>query len=266
MSQSDRSRNPCRWSYHGDTGPEHWGTLNRDDGTLCFPFCVDTRTSQQSPIDIETSAVTPDPTLPTLVFRSSTSTVNVTDGHNNFTAHYPPGSNNTLLYKGATYRLIQFHFHHPAGHQANGVAIGTIELHLVYLAGAPPQTQALVVAVFMTTPSANIDDGKILEQLVDNINKTIDVDAGNLFPAACPYFAYQGSFTTPPRAEGVTWLLIDKAMPVHPDNVHKFKSGLEAKYGYGYNARCVQRLNGRTVYSSREVATAGGFAASLRRR
>src|SRR5215469_15513158 len=36
----------------------------------------------------------------------------------NFTAHYPPGSNNTLSYKGITYHLTQFHFHHPAEHLA----------------------------------------------------------------------------------------------------------------------------------------------------
>jgi len=49
------------------------------------------------------------------------------------------------------------------------------------------------------------------------------------------------------------------------DNVQKFKTGLEAKYSYGYNARGVQRLNGRTVYSSPGVAIPGGFAASLER-
>ena len=54
-------------------------------------------------------------------------------------------------------------------------------------------------------------------------------------------------------------------MPVHMDNVQKFKSGLEAKYNYGYNARGVQRLNGRTAYSSAGVVV-GGFAASLGRR
>ncbi len=52
-------------------------------------------------------------------------------------------------------------------------------------------------------------------------------------------------------------------MPVHMDNVRKFKSALEAKYNYGYNARGVQRLNGRTVYSSPGVVIPGGFAVSL---
>jgi hypothetical protein len=52
----------------------------RHGGTLCFPLCADTDTSQQSPIDIQINAVTPDPTLPTLAFSYSTTTVNVTDG------------------------------------------------------------------------------------------------------------------------------------------------------------------------------------------
>jgi hypothetical protein len=54
-------------------------------------------------------------------------------------------------------------------------------------------------------------------------------------------------------------------MSVHMDNVQKFKSALEAKYNYGYNARGVQRLNGRTVYSSAGVVI-GGFSASLGQR
>jgi len=272
MSQSDRPRGlatgdpECHWSYDGDTGPTKWGALTRNGGTLCFPLCAGTDSSQQSPIDIETDATTRDPTLPTIRFNYSGTTVNVTAAHNNFTANFPSESNNnTLSYKDTTYHLVNFHFHHPAEHHSNGVAMGPIELHLVHSAGTPPQTQTLVVAVFMAIPSVNSDDGKILGELVDNVDKSIVVDASKLLPPACPYFAYQGSLTTPPCTEGVTWLLVDMGMPVHMDNVRKFKSGLEAKYSYGYNARGVQRLNGRTVYSSPGVAIPGGLAASLGR-
>jgi carbonic anhydrase len=229
-------------------------------------LCVDTDTSQQSPIGIQTDATTPDPTLPALQFNYSSTRVKVTAGHNNFTANYPSGSNNnTLSYKGTTYHLVNFHFHHPAEHHANGVAMGPVELHLVHSAGSPPQPQTLVVAIFMSIPSANSDDGKILRELVDNVDKDIHVDARTLVPLTCPYFSYRGSLTTPPCTEGVTWLLVDMGMPVHMDNVRRFKAGMEAKHNYGYNARGVQRLNGRTVYSSPGVAIPGGLAASLGR-
>ena len=271
MPQSDGSRGlvtdapKCHWSYDGDNNPRKWGALAQNGGKLCFPLCADTDTSQQSPIDIQTNAITADPTLPTLGFSYSSTTVNVTGGHNNFTANYPAGGRNTLFYKGTSYKLQGFHFHHPAEHQANGVAMGPIELHLVHSAAPRPQTRLLVVAVFMGIPSANPDDGKILAELVDNVDQSIDVDATKLLPNARPYFTYQGSLTTPPCTESVTWLLVDMGMPVHLDNVQKFKSGLEAKYNYGCNARGVQRLNGRTVYSSAGVVV-GGFAASLGRR
>jgi carbonic anhydrase len=271
MSQFDPPRGlaasdpKCHWSYDGDTGPTKWGTLAQNGGTLCFPLCADTDASQQSPIGIQTDAITLDPTLPTLRFNYSSSTVNVTAGHNNFAANYPSGSNNTLSYKDTTYHLGSFHFHHPAEHHANGVAMGPIELHLVHSAGTPPQTRILVVAIFMSIPSVNPDDGKILEELVDNVDKSIDVDASKLLPATCPYFTYRGSLTTPPCTEGVTWLLVDMGVPVHMDHVRKFKSSLEAKYNYGCNARGLQRLNGRTVYCNSGVAIAGGLAASLGR-
>ena len=186
------------------------------------------------------------------------------DGHNNFTAHYPAGNHNTLIYKGTTYTLDSFHFHHPAEHQANGVAMGLIELHLVHTAGTPPQTQLLVLTVFMAIPSTNTDDGRILAELVDNVGKSINVDATKFLPNDRPYLTYQGSLTTPPCTESVIWLLVDTAMPVHLDNVLKFKSGLERRYNYSYNARGVQQLNGRTVHSSPGPAS-GGFIASLGR-
>ena len=240
------------------------GHLGAERGTLCFPLCGDSDTAEQSPIDIQTNAIIADPTLPALVLSYSSTTVNVADGHNNFTAHYPAGNHNTLIYKGTTYILDSFHFHHPAEHQANGVTMGPIELHLVHTAGTPPQTQLLVLTVFMATFSANTDDGKILAELVDNVGKSINVDATKFLPNDRPYLAYQGSLTTPPCTESVIWLLVDRAMPVHMDNVLKFKSGLERRYNYSYNARGVQQLNGRTVHSSPGPAS-GGFIASLGR-
>ena len=269
MSQSGSSRgsvpaDPCHWSYYGNTNPWTWGTLAQNGGTLCFPLCADSDTAEQSPIDIQTNAIIADPTLPALALSYSSTTVNVADGHNNFTAHYPAGNHNTLIYKGTTYTLDSFHFHHPAEHQANGVTMGPIELHLVHTAGTPPQTQLLVLTVFMATFSANTDDGKILAELVDNVGKSINVDATKFLPNDRPYLAYQGSLTTPPCTESVIWLLVDRAMPVHMDNVLKFKSGLERRYNYSYNARGVQLLNGRTVHSSPGPAS-GRFVASLGR-
>ena len=82
---------PCHRSYVGDTSPRNWGTLAENGGSLCFPLCADSSTSKQSPIDIQTDAIIADPTLPTLGFSYSSTPVNVTDGHNNFTAHYPTG-------------------------------------------------------------------------------------------------------------------------------------------------------------------------------
>jgi carbonic anhydrase len=255
---------PCHWSYYGSTNPWTWGTLAQNGGRLCFPLCADSDTAQQSPIDIETNAIIVDPTLPALGVSYSSITVNVTDGHNNFTAHYPAGTHNKLIYRGTTYNLDSFHFHHPAEHQANGVTIGPIELHLVHTAETPPQTQLLVLTVFMAILSANTDDGKILAELVDNVGQSIDVDATKFLPNERRYLTYQGSLTTPPCTERVIWLLVDTAMPVHMNNVLKFKSGLGRRYNYSYNARGVQQLNGRTVHSSPGPAS-GGFIASLGR-
>jgi len=256
MSQSGPSKDPvtsdpgCEWSYTGSNGPQHWGTLHNRNG-ICWPLCASISTSQQSPINIYTDKVTSDPNLPEPEFNYSNTSVNVRVHHNNCAVFYPSGSSNTLSYNGTTYDLVGFHFHHPAEHPING-ATAKIEVHLVHSAqtGNPPQ--ALVVATFMDQPSTDPEAGKILKDVVDNVGGSFNVNATDLLPATLQYFTYQGSMTTPPCAENVIWLVLYGAMSVFDNYVLKFKSALEDKYNWGYNARDVQSLNGRTVYSSPE--------------
>jgi carbonic anhydrase len=252
MSERDASvtSNPgCEWSYTGSTSPKHWGTL-RHNGELCYPLCGST-TSQQSPIDLAGNFVL-DRNMPVPVFNYTRTHVNVTLSHNNFAVNYPAGGSNTLSYNGILYNLLSFHFHHPSEHLQHALKT-KIEVHLVHSAqiGDPPQTQSLVVGIFMDTPDAVRGDGKILKDVVDNVDKSFDVNAADLLSGTSEYYTYQGSMTTPDCAINVIWLLMNGAMPVYDDYVQDFKSALENKYNWGYNARDVQdQLDGTKVYTN----------------
>ena len=103
----------------------------------------------------------------------------------------------------------------------------------------------------MDTPDAVRGDGKILKDVVDNVDKSFDVNAADLLSGTSEYYTYQGSMTTPDCAINVIWLLMNGAMPVYDDYVQDFKSALENKYNWGYNARDVQdQLDGTKVYTN----------------
>lgn len=55
-------------------------------------------------------------------------------------------------------------------------------------------------------------------------------------------YQYEGSFTTPPCAEGVTWLVLSSRMPVTEDDVNEI-----IQLQRGTNVRPIQESNGRQV-------------------
>ena len=60
-------------------------------------------------------------------------------------------------------------------------------------------------------------------------------------PESRKYWTWPGSLTTPPCAEGVTWVLLQQTVTIGPNQVKAFP--------YPNNFRTVQPLNARTVYS-----------------
>ena len=58
------------------------------------------------------------------------------------------------------------------------------------------------------------------------------------------YFAYEGSFTAPPCAEGVAWRVLKNPLPIAPAHLAAFQRV------QGKNNRPTQPLNGREVLDS----------------
>ncbi|MBZ8178931.1 carbonic anhydrase [Oscillatoria salina] len=217
------------WTYGGQNNPTHWGELNSD-----FQLCEVGR--DQSPINI-TEAIpvrgesleTDYQTVPLEVFNN---------GHT-IRVNYAPGSLITI--NGRPYELVQFHFHTPSEHYLNDKA-AAMELHLVH---RDQNNQLAVLGVMITEGEANETLAQIWQnfpQAGEKIQpRNITINASNLLPNQRNYYHYQGSLTTPPCSEGVSWNVLVEPITASPEQIEQFMKL------YQYNARPIQPLNGRQI-------------------
>ncbi len=223
------------WSYVGETGPEHWGSLAEP-----WALCGDG--TRQSPIDV--GAALP-ARLPPLEFdyRSWAETV-VNNGH---TIRFDVAPGSTLHAGVNRYRLVQFHFHTPSEHLRWGMP-APAELHLVHRAD---DGTLAVVAVWLVPGRWSGSTFSSLWGALPTLEhqrypvRALRIDPEDLLPARRDYVYYRGSLTTPPCTEGVEWFVLTEPVEVPPGLLHRLGRIM------GANARPVQPLNGRTPLRSR---------------
>lgn len=216
------------WSYEGDTGPDHWGSLSPD-----FAACANG--VEQSPIDIPATA----PLNPAeLTFTYRPSAVNLVNNGHTIQANYDPGSSITL--NGVTYDLIQFHFHAASEHAIDGQH-DPMEIHFVH---RNAQGGLAVVGVLLKSGRENAAYAPVLQNLPPQASQPApvagaSVDASQLLPAQRSYWRYNGSLTTPPCTEGVKWLVMNTPVEVSDAQIAAFTAIFKN------NERPVQPLQAR---------------------
>jgi len=222
------------WTYTGHAGPKEWGSMD-----AAFASCQ--LGQLQSPIDIR-GAKPAD--LPAIKFDYKPSPLKIIDNGHTIQVNYAPGS--SIDVGGARYELVQFHFHHPSEEKIDGKAHSMVA-HLVH---KNAEGKLAVVAVLLDPGGAselidtvwkNIPHEKGKEATVANAS----IDVTKLLPDKRDYYTFQGSLTTPPCSEGVTWFVLKAPVKIAQAEVAAF-----AKI-YPHNARPVQPLNGRTVETTK---------------
>ena len=186
---------------------------------------------QQSPVNIAGYA-TGD--MPELSFAYTSHAKSLTNTGEFVKVIYEDGG--SILLDGHTYRLTELHTHNPSESFA-------LEMHLVhkrdsgeiavvgilYRLGKPdPAIQAIIDAA----PKQG-----------ETIKPTSPMGASDYLPASHGYYAYTGSLTTPPYAEGVEWRVMAEVSEVSEEQVTQ----LAALTGGGTNNRPIQPLNGRQI-------------------
>lgn len=217
------------WSYGGSENPTQWGKLSND-----FALCELGR--DQSPINIQ-HAVEDNSAKINFDYKPSPLVV-VNNGHT-IQVNYAQGS--TVTINGEKYALLQFHFHTPSEHEINDKA-SAMELHLVH---RNELGQLALVGVMLNQGKSNPLIAEIWKQIpaIGETNTVSDrmINAASLLPNKKAYFSYNGSLTTPPCSEGVSWNIFVEPITVSEDQIETFANI------YQVDARPLQPINGRTV-------------------
>ncbi|MEL6109217.1 MAG: carbonic anhydrase family protein [Planctomycetota bacterium] len=203
----------------------------------------------QSPINILTQAVAKD-TPHSIVLDYKRSTERVRNLGHTIEVEYDAG--NTIAFDGKVFDFRQFHFHTPSEHLVDGVTY-PMEMHMVHTLkerNAENETVYLVIGALFKQGRENAFLNEFIRAIPKKVGEETVVRGGtvnvnDLFRLApkLEFYHYNGSLTTPPYTETVTWLIIKSVFEASPQQIETFKR-LE-----GNNARHVQALFGRKVDS-----------------
>ena len=222
----------AHWDYEGENGPERWGQMKSDFATCAVG-------NRQSPIHIQTGDAVPGPAEPIEFHYGPSGGSVVNNGH---TIQVDIAGHNYIKVRGTAYKLVQFHFHHPAEEKVNYKGFAMVA-HLVHKNEAG---QLAVVAVLLDVGANNNFIQKVWTRMPLDTNDRVQLpddllNLNELLPTDQRYYQFMGSLTTPPCTEGVLWQVIKQPVTLGPDQLKLFTKL------FPMNARPVQAVNGRLV-------------------
>ena len=144
--------------------------------------------------------------------------------------------NGTTSYAGVNYRLVQFHMHAPSEHHVNDEFF-PLEIHMVHQ-GVDDESQLAVIAL-MFEVSANDSASMIQSLSSSDISDGIDFTDVVSVLKTSDIQTYSGSLTTPPCAEGVTFLIVKDPLPVNVEDFNAIKKIVK------FNSRFIQNALGQ---------------------
>lgn len=227
----DASAPPPAWTYDGSEGPEHWEHLSP-----AFSACGQ---HEQSPVDLVHAV--PARLGPLALDWRPVSTHVVRNGHAVEAEMGEGGPAENLSLDGSTYRMVQFHLHHPAEHRIAGRSF-PLEAHFVHRS---QQGGLTVVGVLFEEGRAN----PALQQMIDHARSDdeadrVVIDPRGFLPADHRFFRYEGSLTTPPCSEIVNWVVLARPVTASAAQIAAVAAI------YGDNARPLQPLGRRFLLVS----------------
>jgi len=221
------------FGYEGANGPKAWGNLS-----AAYIACKQGHV--QSPINIRGARKE---ALPPIEFHYMDAPLKIVNNGHSVQVDYAPGS--WITVGDDKYELRQFHFHHPSEEHINGRGFD-LSLHLVH---ANSQGKLAVVAILLEHGRANDAVRRIFDALPQTEGPEQEVagppiNAGAFLPPTRGYYTFQGSLTTPPCTEGITWFVLKTPEELSSDEVAAF-----AKL-YPSDARPIQPTDGRAILES----------------
>lgn len=220
---------PAKWGYSGNIGPENWGKL-----TKLYSMC--SKGKNQSPVNLTKTHET---YLDPIEFDYQPLGLDIINDGHTIKVTYEEGS--TITVDRKQYQLKQVHFHTPSEHQIDDEHL-PMEAHLVH---TDKMGNLAVLGVFFEIGEKN----GLIEDIWSQIPTTMEPqmlssnpNAKLLIPEDSDYYSLNGSLTTPPCTEGVSWYVFKQPLQVSQEQVDKLLEVLKAP-----NNRPVQPTNARTI-------------------
>jgi carbonic anhydrase len=196
---------------------------------------------EQSPVDL-TEAIKANIQPPLLSWKPQAFKV-ANNGHT-IQANATPGSFATSENK--KFELKQFHFHTPSEHAVSGKR-AAMETHFVH---ADEKGELLVLGALLQAGGKKSKNDAFAALMAAAPQKEGEAElkapiaATALLPKKRNFFRYEGSLTTPPCSEVVTWNVFSEPVEVAASDIESFKKI------FPMNARPLQPLHRRVVLSN----------------
>jgi carbonic anhydrase len=144
------------------------------------------------------------------------------------------------------FTLEEFHFHRPSEEAINNHRPAMV-IHLVHANAA--HTWYAVVSVLVEEGVPTPATRALIDTLIRHFppplgpqGAGITINAGDLLPADQDYFRFDGSLTTPPCAEAVTFFVLKAPIYLSAEQIRQFARRYPMP-----NARDIQDTNGRAI-------------------
>jgi carbonic anhydrase len=218
------------WSYTGEEGPEHWAEMDAKNA-ICSSG------KNQSPVNL-TNFTKAD--LKPIKFNYAVGGDEILNNGHTIQVNFAEGS--AIELNGQRYNLKQFHAHAPSENQINGKSF-PMELHFVH---ADANGELAVVAVMFEEGAANPGLAAAWKSLPTQAGEKLTLKENafdtDLMPMDKSYYRFNGSLTTPPCSEGVTWLVLKHSVTASKAQIEQF-----AHLMHHENNRPIQALHARMI-------------------
>lgn len=155
-------------------------------------------------------------------------------GHKNFVLTKPHSGKNPPLIKfgGQTAELVKIHLHMPSEHDLEG-ANQDGEIHLIHKIESPTGGSELIVSAFFKKSAKGIK-GDFFQLWTSELKAAkkakgghVVIDPRNLLPPLDKWYRYEGSLTSEPYNEIVTWVVFPTPLAISSEDLNKLKKEAE---------------------------------------
>lgn len=154
-------------------------------------------------------------------------------GHENFVlSKLHPGKNPPTLKLGdVTAELVKIHLHTKSEHDLEGADLDG-EIHLIHKINDPTDGSEFIVVGIFFDQSAKAAETELFSLWASNVGKrntaksnteSIEIDPRNILPDLSKWYRYEGSLTSEPYSEIVSWLVLVDAIGVDSADFKKLK-------------------------------------------